>query len=187
MPRVTNNLRDARILADFSNLKPEGAEYFRNNFPDFATPEWWDYKHYKRWPQWQLAQNLVRRVWEERFDVEFFTLAQLMFSIYSPDTEDSFDELLFDYPELRIKLSQSSGEEPSFPAGPKPNLFQRAVLYLVGEPWRVRFCAECNKRFVAAEPKNKFCSDFCSNENRLRQKREAWHAHKKEWRPKARR
>ena len=193
MPRVTNNLRDAQILALFSNLKPEGVEYFRHNFKDFAAAAWWDYTTKELLirnvrlsggrPQWQLAQNLLRHVWEKRFNVGFFTLVRLMFAIYPPDADESFDELLFDYPELLIKRSQNSEKEP---AGPKPNLFQRAVLYLVSEPWRARFCAECNERFVAGEPKNKFCSGPCSSENRLRQKRESWHSHKNEWRPKAR-
>jgi hypothetical protein len=39
---------------------------------------------------------------------------------------------------------------------------QRAIVYLFEHSWRARFCAECNKRFVAAEPKNKFCSESCS-------------------------
>jgi hypothetical protein len=54
---------------------------------------------------------------------------------------------------------------------------QTAVLFLYQQPWRARFCAECKKRFVAAEPKNKYCSDACSHENRNRQKREWFNKH----------
>src|SRR5438128_2517516 len=42
MPRVTEILRDAQALAEFSNLKPGEIEYFRNNYADFAPNKWWD-------------------------------------------------------------------------------------------------------------------------------------------------
>ena len=58
-----------------------------------------------------------------------------------------------------------------------------AAVYLFEHAWRARFCAECNKRFVAAEPKNKFCGGTCSNKAHNRQRLKSWHAHKHEWRP----
>jgi len=54
-------------------------------------------------------------------------------------------------------------------------------VYLFEHPWRARFCAECNKRFVAAEPKNKFCIESCSHEKRIRQLRESWRKNKDKW------
>ncbi len=60
---------------------------------------------------------------------------------------------------------------------------QGAIVYLFEHPWRARFCAEWNKRFVAAEPKNKFCIESCSHEKRIRQLRESWRKNKDKWRP----
>jgi len=42
MPKVTEALRDAQALADFSNLEPAKMNYFRNNYPDFVPSKWWD-------------------------------------------------------------------------------------------------------------------------------------------------
>jgi hypothetical protein len=59
---------------------------------------------------------------------------------------------------------------------------QRAIIFLFEDSWRVRFCAECNKRFVAAQPMNRFCADECRMNNRTRQKLEWRRKHSKDWR-----
>src|SRR6476660_790146 len=49
MPKVTDSFRNAKILADFSNLDPSAPphdptypDYFRRNHPDFVPDAWWD-------------------------------------------------------------------------------------------------------------------------------------------------
>jgi hypothetical protein len=36
--------------------------------------------------------------------------------------------------------------------------YQRAVMYLYGEPWRAKICEECGGLFVADHPLRRFCS-----------------------------
>jgi hypothetical protein len=37
-------LRNADVLAEFANLKPEDIEYFQQKRPDFVPPSWWSVK-----------------------------------------------------------------------------------------------------------------------------------------------
>jgi|SRR5579859_1552848 len=60
---------------------------------------------------------------------------------------------------------------------------QQAIVYLFENSWRARFCAECNKRFVAAESKSKYCGDTCSQEAHVRQELKSYHKNKTKWRP----
>jgi hypothetical protein len=173
MPRVTNNLRDAQALAEFSNLEPNRVEWFRNNYPDFVPQAWWDYKNGL---QWRNTQEFVRRWWRNCSIRDMAEVIRLVSSVFNPG--DIFPGSLFeDAPDLP---TFASFDEMSWGTAP----FQKGVLYLFEHPWRARFCAECNKRFVAAEPKNKFCSDRCSHENRTRQKRDWFRKHGKQWRRK---
>lgn len=199
MPRVTNNLRNAQTLAEFSNLEPNRLDYFRNNYPNFVPQAWWDYKNGL---QWRKTQEFLRRWWENcstragaRRTAPDWNSNSLASSPVSelirgahliqdkaalPSTSVSeVMRLILSVFDPRHPPTLTSIDEMSWESVP----FQKAVLYLFEQPWRARFCAQCNKRFVAAEPKNKFCSDACSNESRLHQKRNAWHAHKNQWRP----
>jgi hypothetical protein len=182
MPQVTDNLRDAQILAEFSNLKPEGVDYFRNNYPDFVPPAWWDYKaHGSEQKQWQMTQQFLREAWQGQLKGGTFFLVRLVLSVFDPkklfDAVFGFDEYKFDDSIAKPAFARLSEIEWGYIP------FHKAVLYLFENPWRARFCAECKKRFVAAEAKNKFCSEACSHESHIRQKLASWHAHKHEWRP----
>jgi hypothetical protein len=53
--------------------------------------------------------------------------------------------------------------------------YQKAVSFLFEHPWRAKFCLHCHKRFVAAERNNKYCSEPCSHEGHIGQKRKYWH------------
>lgn len=183
MPVVSETLRDAQTLAEFSNLEPSGVEYFRNNYPDFVAQAWWDYQTEPNRKQWQMTQEFVRDAWERRFTGGLFFMMRIVLSVFDPttlfDVIWGFDKTI---PGLERPAFASMGD---LPYGNSP--FQNAVLYIFENPWRARFCAECNKRFVAAEPKNKYCSEACSHEKRNRQKRASWAKHGRQWRkPKGR-
>lgn len=176
MPAVTEKLRDAQALAEFSNLELKDVESFRRNYPDFVPQSWWDYEptienskgdavptHKK---QWQENQRYLRQAWKDHFPEAFFFTARLILSVFDPD--QLMDIVMF--PQL--------GHRPHIvddgALGCELYPHQKAVLYLHQEPWRARFCAECEKRFVAAESKNKYCGEACFHKNRDRQKRKWW-------------
>lgn len=214
MPRVTDNLRDAQILAEFSNLELDKVEYFRNNYRDFVPNSWWDYDSGQQWnnaeldgkPQWQITQVFLRRAWKKQFKIGIWGLVDILRLVFNPDYlattiaerwmreshPKGFPEgTKVDFSRGRIEFSdgRSITLPPRSPYGyghedEQDIPMQRAIVYLFENSWRARFCAECNKRFVAAEPKNKFCSDKCSHENRNRQKREWFKENGKEWRRK---
>src|SRR5579864_9132028 len=96
MPKISEALRDAQALAEFSNLLRNKVEYFRHNYPDFVPQAWWKYqpiirdhmtfeagsssditpsgrvRRRLRWRQWQLNQQWLREAWENNFnDVAF--------------------------------------------------------------------------------------------------------------------
>ena len=174
MPAVTEVLRDAQALALFSNLEPQDVESFRNNYPDFVPELWWDYEPVSIGPkgeplpstgkQWQDNQLYVREAWENHFNGGLFFIIRLTTSVFDP--ANLFD-VAFGFEDIAGRPAFATLAELH---GIYPH--QKAVLYLFEHPWRARFCHECRKRFVAAEPKNKYCSEACSHENRNRQKRD---------------
>lgn len=173
MPVVTDNLRDAQAVANFSNLEKGDVDNFRNNFPDVAPGEWWSYKPTHLNPdvaitnpelQWRRVQQMLRQAWRRGFPLDI--TIKLITSVFRPDSVG--DAALFGTTDNRPTFAQWH-EMPS-EKGYYP--FQKGIVYLHKQPWRARFCRECRKRFVAVESKNVYCSDACSNESRLRQKRE---------------
>jgi len=186
MPKITEKLRNAQILADFSNLQTSAqADYFRHNYEDFAPREWWDYQ-YKGEKQWQLTQKLLRHSWENQFGDGIFNLIRLLNSVTDPlrlaDAERAGERA------VKKMLAEGAGlpfqsadnETPRWRSDYIP--LQNAIVYLFEDSWRARFCAECKKRFVAGRSKNKFCGDECRMANRTRQKLEWRREHTKEWR-----
>ena len=175
MPRVTEMLRDAQALAEFSNLEPAHLDYFRNNYPEFLPSKWWNYRDGQ---QWRMTQEFLRESWEKHFTGGIFFVTRLILSVFNPD--DLLDSQFgFTVERRKEKGFADLGE---IPWGATP--FQRAVLHLFENPWRARFCRVCNKRFIAVEAKNKFCGSECSAEDRRRQKREWFRLHGKAWRKK---
>jgi len=173
MPAVTEILRDAQALALFSNLEPQDVETFRKNYPAFVPQDWWDYQptDSKGVPlsakQWRTNQRFLREAWKNRFTgaLDWYWVIQLTMSVFDPK---ELGNVAFPFSEERPTFATPTEIPFSYP-------HQKAVLYLYQQPWRARFCQECNKRFVAAESKNKYCSEACFHENRNRQKRK-WFA-----------
>ena len=162
MPRLTEKLRSALALAEFSNLEPADVDYFRHNYPDFVPQAWWDYRD---GGQWKMAQRFLRDTWNDNFPEDIFLAMRALLCVFDPSTMDGLT--LSGQP-----YQPSFAELGDLKAGAYP--YQTAVQFLFAEPWRARFCGECKKRFVAAEPKTKYCSEICSHENRNRQKRDWW-------------
>ncbi len=174
MPRVTDNLRNAQILADFSNLEPAQVEYFRNNYPDFAPHLWWDYQYKGSERAWESTQKSLRHAWGNQFKDGILNLLGLLNSVTAPlrlaDAEragyekvkEMFGEQAAQETAKRFLGEKALTLQPSETRVDDHIPIQRAIVYLFENSWRARFCAQCKKRFVAAEPRNKFCSDECS-------------------------
>ncbi len=210
MPAITEAFRDAQALALFSNLQEKDVEHFRNNYPDFAPRKWWDYrltlqelllrgdyKHleillndpfWKREPfasnnpsggntyafrqqttprnLWQQNQRWLQEAWKIHFEIDLFDILKLLTSVFEP--EDSPRKTVF-ATLLNLPIGSTS--------------YYRGLTFLYMQKWRARFCAECEKRFVAAESKTICCSEACSNERIRGDKRRSWSKHGAKWRP----
>ena len=174
MPNAMDVLRDAQALAEFSNLDPADVGYFRNNYPDFVPQKWWDYTPTttdssgnivpRRQKQWELNQSYLRYSWQNNFKGGLSFNFRLTNSVFDPEKTWAF---WWGEEEKPDSVNESEMGWGLFP-------HQKAVLFLFENPWRARFCAECNKRFVAAQPKNKFCSPECSQKTRNKQKLASW-------------
>jgi hypothetical protein len=165
LPAVTETLRDAQILAEFSNLEPGGVEYFRHNYADFVPQSWWDYQSDRSNDeiQWQFNQGYLRRIWEGQFADNLHSRMLLTLSVFNPD---DFLWILHDFKPAFTNIDNTDPEH-YYP-------YHKAVFFLFDHPWRARFCVECKKRFVAAASQNIHCSEACFHVRRNRQKREWW-------------
>jgi predicted nucleic acid-binding Zn ribbon protein len=214
MPKMTENLRDAQILADFSNLESSQVEYFRNNFPHFAPQAWWDAESVEPQrtrlvkrsdgslseeplvsrKQWQETQALVRAWWRQQVKDDIFSLTIMLNSVFDPGPGSAFSRRVVEW---AVRQQYPDGlaegvtvEIPGHKITNRSNLregyipLQSAMVYLFENSWRARFCPVCGKRFVAGEPKTKFCSSTCSENDRRRQKREWFQTHGAAWRRK---
>ena len=161
-------LIDAQALATFANLEPNNIEEFHNSvYPDFVPPFLWRLPESEEGtpPDWKRLRNKLRDVWKEGFPLE--GAIQLISSIFSLSVAE--------------EVVNQPDDAKIFPrAWP----FQRAVMFLAVNPWRVRFCQRCAKSFVANEPRSAYCSDLCFNESRKGTKRGWWAEHGQQWRDK---
>jgi hypothetical protein len=165
----------ANTLAEFSNMKSAELENFRIKYPDFVPQKWWDYTSTSKSggdlqvsskKQWEFNQGILRDAWKQGFAGGLFFILRLTTTVFDPD---QLEAVLWGDPNRPWYASMDEMAEGTFP-------YQEAVLMLYQEPWRARFCAQCQNRFVAAESKTKYCSDVCSHKSRNRQKR-YWFKH----------
>jgi hypothetical protein len=191
--RVTEAFRDAETLAVFANLDPVNLDpldsanvtYFRNNYPDFAPSEWWDYlcrtdgglaipyediekikngdpnyrtklaKIVEGQKQWQSTQHDVQSYWNLGFD--FTTVLRGGTSAIS----DLLKLVFYVYPGQR----QWGPSQVLLPNGTIYELdtklysFHKAVLYLHQHPQQAKRCKDekCRKYFVHVHGKREFC------------------------------
>ena len=174
-------------------------EYFRNNYPDFAPSEWWDYL-YRRdgtrvfraedvikadtndpdWKrkleskavkQWQYAQDEIRKAWKAGF--KFKNASEL----------SDLLKLVFyvDRPGLMWNSSVILSNGGFLELNTKFYDFHKAVLYLHEHPRQAKICAECEKYFVHARGKRTLClfpdsrGETCGQKRINRDRLKWWH------------
>jgi len=165
-------LKHAQTLADFSNLDATTVDQFQRDNPDFVPDAWLEYRAASSTKnQWEVNRDWVREMWSEGFPDNLYLRVRLLLSVFDPATVS--------FPSTKRKpllgdIDDLLGED-YYP-------HQRGVLFLFEQPWRARFCAEpeCGKRFVAAEPKTKYCSEACTQKSRNRQRMAWWNAEGRE-------
>jgi hypothetical protein len=176
--KVTEEFRVAEVLAAFANLDRENlvkVKAFRNDYPDFAPAEWWDYKFTlnelvpsvmgfgdnpvdpleygaildtELATSWHDTQSQVWCAWDNEFKfASVFVLTSLLRSVFVAPKEAVLTS---------ANLYMSDGEFLEL-ATPKMYGFHKAVLYLHHHPWRAKICKDCEKYFVARHPKREFC------------------------------
>lgn len=174
-------LTDAATLADFANLEESGFDSFRNNYPDFFPPHFWD-----KWQSMTVdsaaratspsksgsfakaIQDQIRSLWRDGFPLTqalglLGAGGWVSMGESTPQTQEAYRQLGVDY---------------NFRAWP----FQSAAMFLFTRPWLASFCPNCGNRFVKSKKGQRFCGQKCFTESRKAYKRNQWAQHKKEWR-----
>lgn len=176
--KVTETFRDAETLAEFANLEPTDSAavaYFRNNYPDFAPKEWWDYPYLidgmrvlrhddvikiaksdpkfktkienKLVQQWQHAQEQIQRAWKAGFKFKNISEVEILKLVFCVDR-----------PGLAWNSSQLLLPDGTvYELNTKLYSFHKAVLYLHQHPRQAKICKKCRKYFVHVHGKRKFC------------------------------
>jgi hypothetical protein len=193
--KLPEAFRDAEALAEFANLSPTDSAsvaYFKENYPEFAPCEWWDYKFEDLElipavlpasdsdnpinpiayggvlkedliPIWQNVQDEIQRAWIDRFQFEnVFGLTQRLKAVFIAPSE--------------LVLTGSHLYLPDgalYELGtPKLYTFHKAVLYLNQHSWRPKICQHCGKYFVANHPQRDSCPYPDARGETCRQKRD---------------
>lgn len=200
--RATDTFRDAEALANFANLDAADSAavaYFRNNYPDFAPSEWWDYPYridgmrviraedidkikndpdYKTkldklgegLQQWHNAQDHIQKVWKAKFQVNVSGVSDLLKLVF-----------YLNRPGLIWNSSQVLLPNGTiYELDSKLYSFHKAVLYLHQHPKQAKICARCGKYFVTERGKREFClypderGETCSHKQIAKQHLEWW-------------
>jgi hypothetical protein len=181
--KVTEAFRDAETLAVFANLDPanlspldsKNVANFRNNYPDFAPSEWWDYLYRidgnrvlryedvikidksdpnyeskiasKIVKQWQHTQNEIQKAWQAGFKLNASEVSDLLKLVFCVHS-----------PGLAWNSSQVLLPNGAvYELRSKLYSFHKAVLYLLQNPRQAKRCKKCRKYFVHVRGKREFC------------------------------
>jgi hypothetical protein len=185
--KVTESFRDAEALAAFANLDLANLDpldsanvtNFRNNYPNFAPSEWWDYpargegarviladdidkirndpnfkskldELSKGVPQWRYAQDYIQQVWKAGFNLlNASGVSDLLNLVFYTDRSD-------------LIWNSSQVLSPNgivYVLNTKLYDFHKAVLYLQQHPKQAKMCKnkKCRKYFVHVHGKREFC------------------------------
>jgi hypothetical protein len=170
---IEKELKAAQTLAEFANLEPKDAEYFRQK--KFVPDVWWvvgiipdrderpDSEGFKAGSYlWQDAQRAIREAWKTGFPLDI-CISLIQFGV-----------------ETTLQTGQAVGRPFHFDPDhfgslrfgsvqfiPSPEImrqvwdYQRAVIFLHTRRWRVAHCMNCGKPFVKEAKGRKYCSDIC--------------------------
>jgi hypothetical protein len=152
----------AETLAEFARLTPEGVEVFREYHEDFVPAVWWEYKVSSGTLLWKINQEFLQEAWEKHFEIGQFELMRLLTSVFDPT---SITDVM-----LRTKSRPAFATVTEMPEEFYP--YQKAVLFLMNQKWRARFCNVCRLPFVRGHNQQKSCSEPCLSQNRKKQKRD---------------
>ena len=142
-------------------------------------PQRWSAR--KSMKHWQVTQRSLWDWWGQKHKDDITSLVALLNSIFDPDPKEAWSRMLGRVFRDGVPENVSLGSVKPFPQSDIP--MQTAIVFLYENSWRARLCANCNKQFVAAVPRSKYCSDTCSQGIHNRQQLKSWHTHKKKWRP----
>ena len=181
-------LVDAKMLAEFANLEPADADYFRNSVaPDFVPEGFWMGQVIAVSPGatskaiWQNQQELLRDAWRSHFSPEC-CLNLIVLAAKLSAGEQRMEQ-------IREQVQKLPNEEiPGFVSKlslPRPKIYpyQHAVMLLALQPWRARICGKCGKYFMKEKPRDRYCSRACSKQAVLDSKNKSWGLHGRNWRP----
>jgi hypothetical protein len=152
-------LKDARALAEFLDLRPDGAERFIKDHRSFVPPVWWTGRAWKDgvgiYSSWMRERDLLRKAWAAGFpaDTTLGLATTNLFLIAHALASDTTEEM-------------ESTPQSIWP-------YQRAVLFLHVESWRVKEpCPQCGRHFIATHSQQQCCSVRCSADWRQQYKAE---------------
>lgn len=153
MPKKQSNeeraiLDAADALAEFANLESADARAFRHRHLDFLPQTFWTGPAAKAgigiYVPWIRERDLVRQTWARTFPADLSL------------------ELVTSQLFLMANVLESTDEStPALTSKVWP--YQKAVLFLQANSWRVKKCEECGRCFVADHAKRKYCSIASEN------------------------
>lgn len=173
--REALDLADA--LATFANLEPDGVPAFREKYPNFAPSGWWEHRELDSANEvryiWRGEQSRVKHAWQTGFRPD--DCVELIVS--GAQRADLQDDIAIH--DAANELPMDDAERAEFfqkHARRQRHIFdyQRAVMFLHVQVWRVAFCLGCSRPFVRSAKGSKYCSQKCFDANRSRSQLEYW-------------
>jgi hypothetical protein len=171
----------ADALAKFSNIEPNEIDAFYSAHPDFM-PDLRKYVSIVSEPGkpsrpsifWlEFVQRVLRKAWLDHFDLDGAVRLIAVFDDLSK-SDAVMDRLLMP-PASETQQPLTAAEYGLLERKVWP--FQHAVMFLTVNSWRARFCTACGKRFVASNPKGRFCNDTCFQRSLKNKKLQWWREH----------
>ena len=148
-------IADAKVLAEFANLTPDGVESFRSAHPDFFPASWWEYRPTNlsdgkpsRQMQWEIVQLNIYDAWHYEFQMPLLHSLFLLTSVFDPEEMGWVDEPV-----------RPSFVTDSYVFDLEPYPYHEVIQWLIGQSWRIKSCLHCRKCFIAEHPKRLFCTN----------------------------
>lgn len=151
--KAVYDVENAVVLSKFANLDAADVGKVRNDYPDFAPPQWWTYQsdnEFETRKQWEITQENIRRAWTDwetawnnNCDADVVETMKLLMMVFNPD-----DFVLRIHRPMFATFTEIDGQSG----------YHKAVAFMAKQPWRAKVCEECHRRFVADHSKRLYCS-----------------------------